>query len=66
MSGFKVSYYENGVYITKDVESILQMKTVLQLLDHHILVIQVLKLKLQQRHHKILKIAMQIDMVQII
>ena len=27
MSGFKVSYYENGVYITKDVESILQMKT---------------------------------------
>ena len=27
MSGFKFSYYENGVYITKDVESILQMKS---------------------------------------
>tara|TARA_Y100000813_G_C24156570_1_gene349971 strand:- start:784 stop:2208 length:1425 start_codon:yes stop_codon:yes gene_type:complete len=27
MSGFKFSYYENGVYITKDIESILQMKS---------------------------------------
>lgn len=27
MSGFKVSYYEDGAYITTDVENILQMKT---------------------------------------